>query len=57
MTTFNLRKLLTASHFLMPSQINAHLNIRPLNGALMGKNKEILSLCPGNFDYLIIFVG
>ena len=54
---FKLKKLLTANHFLILSQINAHLKIRALNREFMRGNKEISLFSPGNIDYLIIFVG
>ena len=50
----NLRKLLTASHFLMLSQINSHLGVEH---SMHGVKKEISSLFPGNFNYLIILSG
>ena len=45
-----LNLLLTASHLLMPSQINVHLKIKALNRTFMGGNEEILSLFPSEIS-------
>ena len=49
-------KLLTASHILMPFQINVYLKIKAFNTEL-GKNKEISPSISGKLNYLMTFVG
>ena len=53
----NLRKLLSASHFLIPHKLTPNLKLGRLTGHSWGENREISSLSPGNFDYLTVFVG
>ena len=45
-----LNLLVTASHLLMPSQINVHLKIKALNRTFMRGNEEILSLFPSEIS-------